>query len=320
MSSMPSDPKPVTLELDLRPKTDQVGELHGQSSSLPVSDYLAISPPKSLFVFHVRSGLELHGYYNGKPATLITLTAHFEPKNQARPIKWAAITAYFASEKKGDKENAIKIEAFALGQPTVKVEFSVESDTLRTSAEGNAGVDYLASAGGKLGREHEVSKEIKYAATLSGSAYPTGVKGDTADTVRWILNGNQSQNSGIPPDLTFGIILLRANNANFVGYVQVDIEVDWKHKVAEWLTPFTSYKRWGKVARHKVYIPSEVAEDKAPENVVVEKMEELTKNGKATMEGLVKIEMPVDYGYLIGGNTEKTQSKSTQDTGELSNA
>ena len=294
---MASNPRPHILELDLKPNTDQVGELHGQAPSRPIQNYVAISPPKSLFHFSVRSGLELHGYYNGKPATLVTFKAHFVPKEQARPIKWAAITAYFASESTGTKSHPITIEAFALGQPTVKVECSVESDEVQNSIKGNMGVDQYANVGLEQSHEHKHSKEKKYAATVSAYAYPSEGEGDTSNTVRWILDGNQSQNSGVPPDLTLGVVLLRTNDANFVGTVQVDIKVDWRYKVEQWCRPFTAYKKWGNVARHKIYTPSEANASEVPEDIEINKMEELTENGKALMERLVKIEMPVEYRY-----------------------
>ena len=291
---MPDDPPPVTLELDLRPDADQVGELHGQAQSTQHSKYLAISPPKSLFHFSVQSGLELHGSYNGKPATLVTLKAHFAPKEQARPIKWAAITAYFAS----DGKEPIEIVAFAPGQPTVQVECSVESDKVHKSVGGSVGVDYFANIGSNVTREHEVNKEQKYAATVSGSAYPVEGEGDIANTVRWILNGNQSQKtSGVPPDLTFGIILLRANDDSFVGRVQVDIKVDWQHNVKEWCAPFKSFNKWGNVGRHKIYSPGKVVQNEVPPGVKIKNLEELTKAGKTSMENLVNIEMPVEYRH-----------------------
>ena len=296
MASHPQ-PQPDTLELDLSPNTDQVGELHGQVRSKPVGDYVTISPPKSLFHFSVRSGLELHGHYNGEPATLLTFSAQFVPKEQARPIKWAAITAYFDSEETGTDSQPIKVEAFALGQPTVKVECSTESQTVRTSVKANIGVDQFASAGAEGSREHENSKEKKYAATVSASAYPSEGEGDTANTVRWILDGNQSQNSGVPPDLTLAIIVLRANDADIVGTVQVDIKVDWRYKVEEWCRPFKSYKKWGTVARHKIYTPSKANGREPPKGVEIGNLEKLTESGKALMEGLVKIEMPVEYSY-----------------------
>ncbi len=294
---MASDPHSGTLELDLKPSVDQVGELHGQAPSIFVRNYLAISPPKSLFHFSIRAGLEVHGHYNGEPATLVTLKAHFAPKEQARPIKWAAITAYFDSEEMGTDSRPIKVEEFALGQPTVKVECSVESDTRRNSLKANLGVDQFASAGAEASREHETSKEKHYAATVSASAYPSEAEGDIPNTVRWILDGNESQNSGIPPDLTLGLILLRANDADFVGTVKVDIKVDWRHKVAEWCAPFKSYKKWGNVARHKIYTPNQGNKGEAPEGVEIGNMEKLTENGNVLMEGLVKIEMPVEYKY-----------------------
>lgn len=294
---MPTDPLPDALELDLKPNSEQVGELHGQARSKVVRNYLAISPPKSLFHFSIRPGLELHGQYNGKPATLLTLKAHFVPKEQARPIKWAAITAYFDSEKTGTDHQPIEIEAVALGQPTVKVECSVESDTVRKSLKGSLGVDEYASAKGEASREHEISKEKKYAATVSASAYPSEGEGDIPNTVRWILDGNDSQNSGVPPDLTLGVILLRADDGDFQGTVQVDIKVDWRHKVEQWCAPFKSYKRWGNIARYKIYSPSNPNGPEAPESVQIGNLEKLTEGGKALMEGLVKIEMPVNYSY-----------------------
>ena len=294
---MPTDPQLDTIELDLKPNTEQVGELHGQARSKVVQNYLAISPPKSLFHFSIRSGLELHGQYKGKPATLVTLKAHFVPKEQARPIKWAAITAYFDSEKTGTDKRPIEVEAFALGQPTVKVECSVETDTMQTALKGKLGVNMYASAEGEASREHETSKEKKYAATVSASAYPSEGEGDIPNTVRWILDGNESQHSGIPPDLTLGVILLRADDGDFAGTVQVDIKVDWRHKVEQWCAPFKSYKKWGNIARHKIYSPSNRSGTEAPSSVQIGNLEKLTEDGKALLQGLVKIEMPMDYIY-----------------------
>ena len=292
---MPTDPLPDAIELDLKPNTEQAGELHGQARSKVVQNYLAISPPKSLFHFSIRPGLELHGKYNGKPATLVTLKAHFVPKEQARPIKWAAITAYFDPVKTGSNNRPIEVEAFALGQPTVKVECSVESDTVRKSMKGSLGVNEYASAEGEASREHETSREKRYAATVSASAYPSEGDGDIPNTVRWILDGNESQNSGIPPDLTLGVILLRADDGDFEGTVQVDIKVDWRHKVEQWCAPFKSYKKWGNIGRCKIYSPSKPSRTETPRTVQIGNLEKLTEDGKALVQGLVKIEMPVDY-------------------------
>ena len=292
---MASGHQPDTVELELLPNADQVGELHGQTKSIPVQNFLAISPPKSLFRFSIKSGLELHGHYKGEPATLVTLEAQFVPKEQARPIKWAAITAYFESEETGGK--GPKVEAFALGQPTVKIECSVESEKVQKSVKGNAGVAQIGELGGEASLAHEVDKEKKYAATVSASAFPSEGEGDTSNTVCWILDGNQSQKSGVPPDLTLGIILLRADDANFVGTVRVDIKVDWRYNVQEWCAPFKSYKKWGGVVRHKIYTPSKDDGREVPQGVDVGKMESLTENRKRVMEGLVKIRMPVEYKY-----------------------
>ncbi len=286
----------VTLDLDLRPNSDQVGELHGQAPSKPVHNFLAISPPKSLFHYQITSGLEIHGLYNGELATLVTFKAHFQPGRQARPIKRATITAYFESEAR-DTDEPIRVEAFALGQPTVKVNCSVESDTLRKSTRGNLGVDEYASAGINASRDHDVGKEKTYAATVSGFAYSSEVGGDTADTTRWILEGNVSQDSAIPPDITFGVILLRADDSDFVGTVKVEIQVDWRHTVESWCAPFKSYKKWGNVARHKVYSPKKSNEDRLSNKLEIGHLETLTENSMALMKTLVKIEMPEIYKY-----------------------
>jgi len=283
-------------ELDLKPSTDHVGELHGQAPSKPVDRYLALCPPKSMFQYQIISGLEIHGLHHGKPATLLTFKAHFQPEKQARPIKWAAITAYFTPETTSTHDS-LQIEAFAPGQPTVKVGCSMESDTLRKSIKGNVGVDQYAKAGIEGSREHETSKEMQYAATVSGSAYSSHVGGDAANTMRWILDGNRSQNSGIPPDITLGVILLRADESNFVGTVQVDIQVDWKHEVETWCAPFRSYKKWGNITRHKIYSPSKNNENKYPGEVENAHLEKLTANRKALLKTLMKIEMPEKYMY-----------------------
>lgn len=65
----------------------------------------------------------------------------------AEDITWATTST----------DKPIQIEAFALGQPPVKVNCTVESDTLRESIKGNIGVDQYANAGIEASREHEIS-------------------------------------------------------------------------------------------------------------------------------------------------------------------
>ena len=293
------------LELDLKPiAAGQVGELHGQSSSKPVENYLAISPEKSLFPFHVRSGTELHGRYNGKPATFLTFDINFRPQKQARPIKWASIVATFEQEEKDPNAQPLNIEAFALGDPTVMVNCTEESDTVRTSIGGNIGVQYGGgSVGGNATREHEISKELQFATRLSGYAFPSDKGGDSADTVRWILDGNSSQargvRSGVPPDLTLGVIITRANDSAFTGSLEVTIKPDWKGVVEQWLKNFTSYEKWGGKGRHKVYKPQEPIEGRIPEGLDLLRMEMLTENDSEMLKSLVRIEMPEEYKYEV---------------------
>ena len=126
------------LDLILQPSTEnQVGQLHGHAPSKPVENYLAISPSESLFHFQVRSGMEFHGRYNGKPATFLTFNVNFRPQKQARPIKWASIIATFEQTEKDSNAQPPNIEAFALGDPAVMVNCTEESDTVKTSFGGN---------------------------------------------------------------------------------------------------------------------------------------------------------------------------------------
>ena len=216
------------LELDLRPlAAGQAGELHGHAPSKPAEKYLAISPPRSLFHFQVRSGTELHGRYNGKPATLVTFDVNFKPQTQARPIKWASIVATFKQVEQGPNTQPPNVEAFALGNPTVMVNFSEESDTVRKSFGGNIGVDHVGNVSGNATREHEIGKDLQFAATLSGYSAPSDIRSDSTDSVHWLLDGNSSQDrgmrSGVPPDLTLGAIITRANNSAFICSVEVTI-------------------------------------------------------------------------------------------------
>ena len=292
------------LKLDLKPiAAGQVGELHGNAPSKPVEKYLAISPQESLFHFQVRSGIELHGHYNGKPATFLTFDVDFRPQKQARPIKWASIVATFEPKEKDPNAQPLNIEAFALGDPVVMVNCTKESDTVRTSVGGNVGVEYVGKVEGKATREHEISKELQFATELSGYTFPSKKGGDSADSVRWILDGNSSQDrgvrSGVPPDLTLGAILTRANDLPFVGFVEVTIKPDWKGILSQLAKPFASFERWGDAGRHKIYKPQEAIAERVPAGLELDKMEGLTENGSKLLKRLVTIEMPEEYDYNI---------------------
>ncbi|KAK0512388.1 hypothetical protein JMJ35_005516 [Cladonia borealis] len=293
-----------TLELDLKPiAAGQVGELHGQAPSKPVETYLAISPPRSLFHFQVRSGIELHGRYNGKPATFLTFNVNFKPQTQARPIKWASIVATFKQKEEDPNTKPPNIEAFALGDPTVMVNCSEESDTVRKSFGGNIGVEYVGNAGGNAAREHEIGKDLQFATTLSGYTSPSDIAGDSADSVHWLLDGNSSQDrgvrSGVPPDLTLGAIITRANDLAFIGSVEVTIKPDWKGVLAQWLNAFASWEKWGGRGRYKIYKPQEAVEGRVPEGLELDKMEKLTENDSKLLKSLVRIQMPEKYKYEV---------------------
>ena len=294
--------KPDILELPLQPlAAGQVGKLHGQAQSKPFDQYLAISPSHSLFHFKVCSDLELHGRYNGKPATFLTFDVEFRPEEQARPIRWASIVATFEYKEKDPDAQPLNVEAFALGDPVVMVNCTEESDMVRRSVGGNVGVEYAANVGGNASREHEISKELQFATMLSGSKYPSDIRSDSADSIRWILDGNPSQDrgvhSGVPPNLTLGVILTRANDLDFIGFVEVKIKADWKGRVEQWLKDFASFEKWGAKGRHKVYKPQEAIEGPVPGEVDLLRMEKLTEDDSKMLNRLVSIKMPKKYEY-----------------------
>ena len=292
------------LELDLKPiAAGQMGELHGHAPSKPVVKHLAISPPESLFQFQVRSGIELHGRYNGKPATFLTFDVKFGPQKQARPIEWASIVATFEQKEKEPNAQPLNIEAFALGDPIVMVNCTEESDTIRTSLGGNISVEYGGSVGGNAAREHEISKELQFATRLSGNTFPSVKGGDSADSVRWILDEDSSQDrgvrSGVPPDLTFGVILTRANDSAFISFVEVTIKPDWKGRVEQWFKGFAYWGKWGGKGRHKVYKPQQAIEGRIPAELNLLRMEKLTEDDSKILKSLVRSEMPEKYKYEV---------------------
>lgn len=281
------------IKFDLEPAPGQVGQLHEYETAY---HYLANSSYNPLFHFEVVPACEIHGCYSSErlPASLLVFDVRFIPKRQARPIQWASVTATFeGSSGKKDSKNAPKVLGFAPGRPPLRLECSIESQKATTSQEVGAGGSSMgAQLDAKLAREKEASIEKLYFAMVSNFSESSDGR-NFPNSVCWVLEGNKSQQSSIPPEISLAVLLQR-DRGTFLCSIEIEIEVTWPQQAKAW---FTAFKKWFKrTPRYKVYNPDTVRDiPDAFKSVNADSLEHLAADKGKLLNELVDIRMPKVY-------------------------
>ena len=281
------------IRFDLEPAPGQVGQLHEYEST---RHYLANSTYNPLFHFEVVPACEIHGRYGSERllASLLVFDVRFIPKRQARPIQWASMRATFeGSSGKKDTESAPRVLGFGPGRPPLRLECSMESQKATTSQEVGAGGSGMgAHLDAKLGREKEVSKEKLYSAMVNGFSEPSDDR-EFPNSVCWVFEGNKSQQSSIPPEISVAVLLQR-ECGTFLCSIEIEIEVTWPQQVKAWFTAFTKWFK--RTPRYKVYNPDTTKDvPDAFKTVDMGHLELLMADRGKPLNDLIDIRMPKVY-------------------------
>ena len=211
-------------------------------------------------------------------------------RKQSHPISWAKIEVIF-ERNPSNPNDAPRIMKFAPGRPPRLVNCSQEAQSKSTSYGGEAGGE---EAGTKVvatyKREKARDKERGYSGRIQAHGERSSAKLEGPNTVVWILEGNPSQRTAVPPIIDLGVVLTR-DDGPFQCKVRVDVEVDWFHtpwaKTKDW---FTQFKRWSKTVPSPVMFNPETKNMIVPDKLDPKHLEKLEKDN--LLESMIRVQMP----------------------------
>ncbi|MCJ1432309.1 hypothetical protein MMC27_001665 [Xylographa pallens] len=155
---------PATIVLNLEPMPVPSLVFH-DDQVVNLRNFLAYSQP---FTYTITPGFEIHGSYNGKPASFLTYYVRLVPNRSTQPIQLANLAVVFGRSR---TEEAINVVAYAPGRPAPKLERTTEFQKKEKVNElSGGGQAYGAHLGARHTSATTTEKDKQYAGLIEAWA------------------------------------------------------------------------------------------------------------------------------------------------------
>ncbi|KAJ4180390.1 hypothetical protein NW767_014395 [Fusarium falciforme] len=232
----------VSFGISLAPKGEEGSGLHTQNDPSKPYQRENIIERKSAVDIRCSSVDIIHGLFTSEGneqdvfCTLLVLQFRFDRRKRARRISHVDIELRFAGSESGVADP----EVFAIA-PSGHLRFAhtTQTETTTTGGEVNLGAGGAGiEVGSALKFEREVTREMGYATSVTGSIDLRGRNYGKANCASWTLMENPETKTGVPISMKTAILLKRKDEGRFQCVVTVKAKADWRTSL-EWLVGAT---------------------------------------------------------------------------------